>query len=214
MLASVMAMTALSIYSLTFPEERAVLVREQASSLYDVVPYFFGKIIGEFPFSLPNPIILILMLYWVVPFAASVSAFFILFICMIVTYQAGTGYAILLGAFMTDRESLINIAPLLQIPLMMLSGFGVDLDNVVPILWPFQWISTMKYSYNIEIQNEFRKNDKLGYVFDGHLMDMETIIEMTGADIGIGVSFACLVAVYVGFSLIALIGLIYTTKRV
>ena len=214
MLASVMAMNALSAYTLTFPEERAVLIREQASSLYDIVPYFFGKIIGEFPFSLPYPLILILMTYWVVPFAESVSAFFILFISLIIAYQAGSGYALLLGVFMSDRESLINIAPLLQMPLMMLSGFAVDLDEIVPVLWPFQWISSMKYSYNIGIKNEFRKNDKLAYMFDGKLMDTETIIEMTGADLGIGVSFGCLIAVYVGFSLIALIGLLYTAKRV
>ena len=207
-------MGALSIYALTYPEERAVLIREQASSLYDIVPYFFGKVIGEIPFSLSSPIILILMVYWVVPFANSASAFFILLACLIVAYQTGSSYALLLGVFMTDRESLINIAPLLNVPLMMLSGFGVDLDKVVPILWPFQYISTMKYSYNIEIYNEFKKNDKLAYVFDGYPVDIDTIIDMTGVDIEIGLSFVCLIAVYVGFMAIALVGLLYTARRV
>lgn len=77
MLASTMVMGASSHYVLSFPEERAVLVREQASSLYDVPPYFLGKVIGEIPFSIHQPLILTIMVYWVVPLAASVKAFFI-----------------------------------------------------------------------------------------------------------------------------------------
>lgn len=77
MLASTMAMGASSHYVLSFPEERAVLVREQASSLYDVPPYFLGKIIGEIPFSIHQPVILLVMVYWIVPLASSTKAFFL-----------------------------------------------------------------------------------------------------------------------------------------
>ena len=78
MLSSTMVMGSLSHYVLSFPEERAVLVREQASSLYEVPPYFFAKVVGEMPFSIHQPLILTVMLYWVVPFAATTKAFFIM----------------------------------------------------------------------------------------------------------------------------------------
>ena len=209
-----MVMSSLSYYVLSFPEERAVLVREQASSLYDVSPYFFAKVIAEIPFSLPHPLIMILLVYWFVPLAASVKAFFILFASMVLEYQAGSSYSLLLGAFITDRESLINIAPLIQMPLMMLSGFFVDLDEVVPVLWPFQWISMLKYTFNIQLRNEFENNDKLNIMSDGKPMTTEVLLDMSGVDMGITSSFLCLLAVYIGFLLIALGGLIFTTKRV
>ena len=78
MLSSTMVSGSLSHYVLSFPEERAVLVREQASSLYEITPYFFAKVVGEIPFSIHQPVILTLMLYWVVPLATTAKAFFIL----------------------------------------------------------------------------------------------------------------------------------------
>jgi len=215
MLASAMAMGALSHYVLSFPEERAVLVREQASSLYDIPPYFFAKILGEIPFTLHQPFILLLLLNWTVPLAAGAASFFIQFGAMVLTYQTGAAYALLVGAFITDRESLINIGPMLNMPLMMLSGFFVNLNNVVPVLWPFQWISSLKYAFNIMLRVEFEKNTKIEYIFgDGPTQDTEKLISDVGVDLKLSTAFICLASLYVGFLVLALIGLMFTTKRV
>ena len=61
------------------PEERAVLIREQASSLYDVSAYFFAKILGEMPFSLIYPLFVTLILYWAIPLNTSSGSAFIIF---------------------------------------------------------------------------------------------------------------------------------------
>lgn len=218
MLASTMAMGALSHYVLSFPEERAVLVREQASSLYDVPPYFFAKVLGEIPFSLHQPLILLLMVNWVVPLADTAAAFFIQFAAMVLAYQTGAAYALLVGAFITDRESLINIGPMLNMPLMMLSGFFVNLDDVVPVLWPFQWISCLKYTFNITLRTEFERNNEIHYEFetenDGVIKGNDVLLDMVGVDLSLGVAFGCLASLYVGFLLLALIGLMFTTRRV
>jgi hypothetical protein len=80
---------------------------------------------------------------------------------MFLAFQTGTAYALMLGSFITDRESLINIGPLINLPLMMLSGFYVNLNNVIPIIWLFQWISSMKYVFNILLRNELTGNNKI-----------------------------------------------------
>eukprot|EP00826_Nyctotherus_ovalis_P004756 TRINITY_DN1104_c0_g5_i2.p1 TRINITY_DN1104_c0_g5~~TRINITY_DN1104_c0_g5_i2.p1 ORF type:complete len:667 (-),score=156.46 TRINITY_DN1104_c0_g5_i2:175-2175(-) len=218
MLACTMAMGALSHYVLSFPEERAVLVREQASSLYDVPAYFFAKIIGEIPFSLHQPIILLLMLYWTVPLAGTTAAFFIQFVAMFLAYQTGAAYALLVGAFITDRESLINIGPVMNMPLMMLSGFFVNLDDVVPVLWPFQWISCLKYTFNIMLRTEFERNGDLAFEMkeNNNVVSYSTddLLDLVSVDLSFGVAFGCLAALYVGFLILALLGLMFTTKRV
>eukprot|EP01022_Parablepharisma_sp_SALTPOND_P003818 TRINITY_DN1157_c0_g1_i1.p2 TRINITY_DN1157_c0_g1~~TRINITY_DN1157_c0_g1_i1.p2 ORF type:complete len:267 (+),score=7.01 TRINITY_DN1157_c0_g1_i1:1098-1898(+) len=45
-------------------EERAVLLRDQASSLYDMSAYFMSKIISVLPITLIIPVIVLLMSYW------------------------------------------------------------------------------------------------------------------------------------------------------
>eukprot|EP01022_Parablepharisma_sp_SALTPOND_P003819 TRINITY_DN1157_c0_g1_i2.p2 TRINITY_DN1157_c0_g1~~TRINITY_DN1157_c0_g1_i2.p2 ORF type:complete len:314 (+),score=-2.62 TRINITY_DN1157_c0_g1_i2:1098-2039(+) len=49
---------------LLVPEERAVLLRDQASSLYDMSAYFMSKIISVLPITLIIPVIVLLMSYW------------------------------------------------------------------------------------------------------------------------------------------------------
>lgn len=217
MLASIMSMGASSHYVLSFPEERAVLIREQASSLYDVAPYFLAKVVGEMPFSLHQPLVLLFLVYWTIPLAGTVGAFFVQYAAMFLAYQTGAAYALLTGAFITDRESLVNIGPLINIPLMMLSGFFVNLDDVVPVLKPFQWISSLKYTFNIMLRNEFEKNDELEYVFTENGVENKPttgeLLDMSGVDLSYGEAFGGLIGLYVGFLILALLGLMYTTRR-
>eukprot|EP00826_Nyctotherus_ovalis_P053642 TRINITY_DN6996_c0_g2_i3.p1 TRINITY_DN6996_c0_g2~~TRINITY_DN6996_c0_g2_i3.p1 ORF type:complete len:105 (+),score=8.04 TRINITY_DN6996_c0_g2_i3:102-416(+) len=103
-------------------------------------------------------------------------------------------------------------------PLMLLSGFFANLDRVVPVLWPFQYLTFLKYSLAIMLRTEFERNDDLHYEIqeDGVLMDYSTddLLELVGVDLSIGVAFACMVALYVGFLTLALVGLLFTAKRV
>ncbi len=46
------------------PEERAVFMREQASSLYSVSAYFLGKIMSEFPFNFLFPVLTAVIVYF------------------------------------------------------------------------------------------------------------------------------------------------------
>lgn len=41
-------------------------MREQASSLYDVTPYFLGKVLAELPFSILDPILFSVLTYWAI----------------------------------------------------------------------------------------------------------------------------------------------------
>ena len=64
-------------------------------------------------------------------------------------------------------------------------------------------------------RNEFEENDDIKIVgTDGELMDKNTLLEYIGVDLKMSVAFICLIALYLLFLLIALFGLMFTTKRV
>jgi len=54
-------------------------MREQASSLYDVAPYFFAKILAELPLSIIDPIVFSVIVYWAVGLNNSDASKFIIF---------------------------------------------------------------------------------------------------------------------------------------
>ena len=213
MLSITMIMGSATYSVLSFPEERAVLMREQASSMYEITPYFFSKVLAGIPFAIHQPVILTIMLYWAIPLHASGGSFVIFLVSMFFGYQVGVSYSLLLGAFITNRESLITLAPLITVPLIMLSGFYVSLDKVVPILWPFQWISGPKYMFNIQLRNEFIGNDKI-HIYQGpYQLTGEDIIKRAGVDMEIWQGFIGLMGLYIGFLTCALLGLKFTSKR-
>ena len=138
---------------------------------------------------------------------------------MFIGYQAGASYALLMGSFISDRESLIVLGPLLNLPLMMLSGFFADLKSVVPILWPFQWISSFKYLLNIMLTNEFTDNKKIKVVHMGpngtpEYMTSNDLLSLAGVDMTLELSFMALIILYVAFLGFALLGLMYTIRKV
>jgi hypothetical protein len=41
---------------------------------------------------------------------------------------------------------------MVTLPLMLLSGWMVKIDGGATVLWPFQWISSIKYGFNLLVK--------------------------------------------------------------
>ena len=105
------------------PEERAVLLRDQASSLYGLLPYFLSKIVAELPLNVLSPVYALLLGQWLFGlndardynFWINSTALckYVVF-NMILMYLAACGYGIVAGAVMADRDGLINLIPVLS----------------------------------------------------------------------------------------------------
>jgi hypothetical protein len=48
---------AMQYTSLLFPKERPIFLRERGNHMYDVGPYFLGKVFAELPLSILQPIV-------------------------------------------------------------------------------------------------------------------------------------------------------------
>lgn len=66
---------------------------------------------------------------------------------------AGLGYAG--GVLVENKNVAVGLIPVFIIPLMLLSGFFVNQNNVVPVLKPFEYISFFKYGFQVYTYNEY-----------------------------------------------------------
>ena len=138
---------------LVFPEERAVFLREQASSLYHVSAYFVAKITSELPYNLLVPLISILMVFWAWDLQSVHSYnFWASLLNGELSYLAALGYGLILGSVVSDRNVLISMQTLINLPILLLSGFFVKLTTSSHIMWLLQYISPCKYSMNVEMR--------------------------------------------------------------
>ena len=146
-------LAAIQNVGLVFPEERAVFLREQASSLYDVSAYFVGKVLSEFPYNLTTPLISLLIVYWTWDLQNSKDYnFWFTLANYEVLYLVGVGYGLILGAIVSDRNTLITMMTVILLPMMLLSGFFVKLTTSAHIMWLLQFISPCKFGMNIDMR--------------------------------------------------------------
>ena len=70
-------------------------------------------------------------------------------------YFTGTGFGRNLGACVSDRAILISLIAIVTLPLMLLSGFFVNITTDLHIMWLLQYISPCKYIFATGMRNEF-----------------------------------------------------------
>ena len=58
-------------------------MREQASSLYSVTPYFFAKILADLPFAILDAVVFSLIVYWPVGLNDTSPEKFVIFCMML-----------------------------------------------------------------------------------------------------------------------------------
>jgi len=96
---------------------------------------------------------------------------------------------------------------------MVLSGFYVNLSNVVAIAWVVQWISPFKYALMIYMRNEmegrlFQYNPTARPPIPQYVLG-DVILDIWGYDLSIGISFLALWMLYIGFTVFGFLALKY-----
>uniref|UniRef100_A0A7S3NLB8 ABC transporter domain-containing protein n=1 Tax=Euplotes crassus TaxID=5936 RepID=A0A7S3NLB8_EUPCR len=141
---------------LVFPDERPVFIREHSGKMYSTTIYYLSKILSEIPLLFINATLFSVVLYWAVGLNTDSFGRFLVFwsYTMLLMWAAmGMGFAG--GVLVSDKNVAVGMIPVIIIPLMLLSGFFVDQDNILPVLTPFEYISLFKWSLQVYAYNEY-----------------------------------------------------------
>ena len=123
----IMSFNAIQSVILIFPDERPVFLREVNNGMYRVTAYFWAKILSEFPTSFLIPVIFGSIVYFAIGFSTVYWYKFPVFLisCFLI-FNASGGYALILGALISDKQMAVMLTPALIIPFMLFAGFFVN----------------------------------------------------------------------------------------
>lgn len=145
-------MTATQPTLISFPSERPVFLREYASNMYGVVPYFVSKSCVEFVILVVQVTVALIVCYWLMAlqgnFGVLVAAFSLL-------GGASSSIALLIGCAVGDVKQAIELAPLVMVPQILFAGFFIKLSMIPVWLRWIQYICGLKWATNISWANEF-----------------------------------------------------------
>jgi hypothetical protein len=64
-------------------------------------------------------------------------------------YLCSESYGLFISACFSSKNMIMPLFSMLIVPLMLLSGFYVDLTKVVHVIRELQYISPYKYAFNL-----------------------------------------------------------------
>lgn len=142
-------------YVIYFPAERLIFSKEYGAGFYGVVSYYFSKLLVEIPIISIIPIAFVAIVYFIVGFVPDAGRFFLTAVALVMLSIWGSVIGLLIGCVVTNAELAMEIAPVIFLPFIVLSG-TVQNSNLVPVglAW-VQYISPPKYIYEWMLTAQF-----------------------------------------------------------
>lgn len=130
---------------LTFPMEASVIVREHFNNWYSLGIYYLSKVLSDLPLMVLCPTLFVSLAYYLTGQIHEWDRFFMLWlvsVCLTIIAQSigcafGVAFSVQLGLFLTATCTM---------PMFLISGFFVHLNDLSPYLRWLSYTSIFKYS--------------------------------------------------------------------
>uniref|UniRef100_A0A7S4U5Y3 ABC transporter domain-containing protein n=1 Tax=Paramoeba aestuarina TaxID=180227 RepID=A0A7S4U5Y3_9EUKA len=141
----------------TFTVERNVFTKEQRSRAYSPLCYFLGKTVGELPFGILNPVVLICIVYFITGLHRDLATFLCAVATMILGYQSGVSFGLFLGVVSPNFFVSSALLPLVLVPLSLAGGMAVSSSRLGKYWFWMEKVSSIRYTFislaNLEFSN-------------------------------------------------------------
>ncbi|CAL1363386.1 unnamed protein product [Linum trigynum] len=146
-----------------FPQERAILMKEQASGMYSLSSYFMARIVGEMPMELALPTIFITMAYWMTGLKPDLGAFLLTLLILLGYVLVSQGLGLALGAAIMDAKQASTMANVTMLAFVLTGGFYV---HKIPtcMAW-IKYISSTFYTYRLFINVQYGNGEQIAKAF-------------------------------------------------
>lgn len=183
-----------------------------------IFSYFWSRWIVEVPFKIVLPFIYATISYWMIGFQSDGERFILYVIIMILLDNVGGALAIWICALFPDVQQAMQAGPALLIPLMVFSGFYINLESIG---WWFRWlsyVSPVRYGYVGVMKNEmsglvFSCDNTNGQPCRVQTGDQDLSLLSMENEPSVGFSIGILSILLGGFLIFAQLILLKTTKR-
>eukprot|EP00742_Colponemidia_sp_Colp-10_P015669 GILJ01017902.1.p1 GENE.GILJ01017902.1~~GILJ01017902.1.p1 ORF type:complete len:745 (-),score=102.47 GILJ01017902.1:134-2368(-) len=141
----------------SFAVERVVIFHERAGKWYQMSPYVIAKIFSEFPLHIIEPILFGTIAWWLTSVNTNFWRYLGMLSALILSYLTGNAVGLFLAAVTPSVAVALILGSVVMLLLVLFAGFFVPLAIIPPELAWIQWISFLRYSFELA----------LGYVFVG-----------------------------------------------
>lgn len=152
------------------------------------------------------PFFLLAIVYYIVGFASNFKNFLNFIFIGVFEALVGMMIGLFLGTAASDIHSATEIAPMIFIPFMLFCGFLTNVDNILPPLKFFEYLSPIRYTFEYLIKNEFEEYHELL----GEIHPLKTL----NFDFSYTIIIIALSCMFFGYLVLVVLLLKFTTKQI
>lgn len=136
--------------------ELGIVGKEVANNRYSIGAYYLAKLTIELPLLLLSPLVYLGIMGPMTGFTDTMRRFWESYCCFGGMVLGAQSWTVLICSILPDMNAALAVSPVTVMPLMLFSGFFVNV-NVTP--WEFRWISYIdwvKYAWEMIAVAAFR----------------------------------------------------------
>lgn len=141
--------------------ELPILAREHSAGMYRVAPYFFSKNLAEVHVFVLIPIAYVTIFYYMVGLNTGFEHFLFTMMVAILVSTVALGFGYLVSAMSPTADIGLSIAPLILMPLMQLSGYFININNIPLWLSWLRYFSWTYYAFQLILYNQWEGVDNI-----------------------------------------------------
>ncbi|KAA8498384.1 ABC transporter G family member 22 [Porphyridium purpureum] len=138
-----------------YPLERSVVLKERASGTYRVSAYVLARMTADFPRTLLQVLLFVVIIYFMVGFRSEAGPFFVMLYVVFMTQNIAEGLTFCISTVLPDPQAASAIVPVFIILSMLFGGFLINPDAIYDWISWIRWVSFINYAFQTLIINQF-----------------------------------------------------------
>ena len=139
----------------SFPVEKGIVQKEQASNAYSLSAYYLSKFFSELPLNLLGPSIFASMVFWIIHFNHSLVNYGIFLATICLSALSAIGLGTLISTLAPNTEVAAALSPVFNVLFLIFSGVLINTQSLPAGARWVASISPIKWTVNALALNEF-----------------------------------------------------------
>ncbi|CAM9798121.1 unnamed protein product [Pylaiella littoralis] len=201
-----------------FPNEMPVFLREHDSGSYRVGSYFLGRTLAELPIQIIFPALFSVIVYLLCGFPLEAKAFFLFIVFVVVTSNAAISLGYVVSALAKNVDVALGLGLMVLLPLIIFGGLFINLDEIPAYFLWYSVFSFVQYGYKGVSIAIWETKETLDCPPAPALCAFPTgqsvldYLQIEGGNRQLWLNFIYLMALMIGFRLLAYLALIYRSR--
>ncbi|OVA12048.1 ABC transporter-like [Macleaya cordata] len=141
----------------TFPQERAMLIKERSSGMYRLSSYFLARTAGDLPMELALPTAFVIIIYWMGGLKPDPTTFILSLLVVLFSVLVSQSLGLAFGAILMDVKQATTLASVTTLVFLMAGGYYIQ--QIPPFIVWLKYLSFSFYCYKLLLGVQYTDND-------------------------------------------------------